>query len=295
MATEQSTERRFHRPSDIAEATALLREHDAVLVSGGQSLMPLIRQGMIDRDHLVDISNVDGYDEVEIDDGGLHLGGLVTHRELIEADLLETPYRALPETAKEIGDRQVRNWGTIGGSVAHADPSLDYPPTMTVLDAEVTYTGDGETTDRVPIDEFYFGPYVSVLQPHEIVVAVDVPDPGPNAGVAFEKFAWRRGDMSLVNVAARLTVDHAADTVEEARLCVGAMGPTPLRLTELEDELVGSDPHDADHQRAVADRIPEFTEPVPEEHASVDYKNRIASNLATKTLRTAAERAEEGA
>lgn len=291
MAIEQSSERRFHRASSIAEAATLLREEDAALVSGGQSLMPLIRQGMIDRDLVVDISGIDAHDEIYVDDDGLHLGGLATHRDLIEAGLFDSPFRALPETAKEIGDRQVRNWGTIGGSVAHADPSLDYPPTLSVMDAEVEYTGDGETTERVSLDGFYIGPYVSVLAPHEIIVGVHVPPLGPHTGVAFEKFAWRRGDMSLVNVATCVTVDSVAQTIEEARLCVGAMGPTPLRLTELEAELVGSDPADGDHQRAVADRVDEFTDPVPEAHASVAYKNRIAGNLARKTIETAIERA----
>lgn len=281
----------FHRASSIAEAAGLLREHDAVLVSGGQSLMPLIRQGLIDRNVIVDISGIPGYDEITVEDDAIHLGGLATHRDLVESDLEGTPWYPLVETAKEIGDRQIRNWGTIGGSVAHADPSLDYPPTMTVLDAEVEFT-DGETTETVPIDEFYLGQYFTVLEEDQIVVGVRVPRPPEESGAAFEKFAWRKGDMSLVNVAARVTV--ADGEITEARLCVGAMGPTPLRLTELEDELVGSDSDDEAHQRAVADRVSEFTEPVPEAHASVEYKNRIAGNMTRKVLRRAVRRAGDG-
>lgn len=284
-----SEEREFHRADSLEEAVTVLRERDAALVSGGQSLMPLIRQGMVDRTVIVDISGIDGHDDIVVDDG-LHLGGLATHRDLVESGL-EGPYAALVETAEEIGDQQVRNWGTIGGSVAHADPSLDYPPTMMALDAEVEYT-DGEGTTSVPIEEFYLGQYFTVLEDHEIVTGVSVPEQPPNTGVAFEKFAWRRGDMSLVNVAARVTLDDGGDTVEEARLCVGAMGPTPLRLTDLEAELVGEEPTE-DRFRAVADRVEEFTEPLGEAHASVSYKNRIASNLVRKTLRTATDRAQK--
>lgn len=291
MAAESSGGGEFHRASSIREATALLAEHDAVLVSGGQSLMPLLRQGMIDRDVIVDISGVDGHDDVTVDDDGLHVGGLATHRDLVEAGLADTPYRALAETAKEIGDEQVRNWGTIGGSVAHADPSLDYPPTLITMDAVVEFT-DGEATERVPIDEFYLGPYVTVLEEHEIVTGVHVPEPSEGTGVSFAKYAWRRGDMSLVNAAARLTVD--AGTIETARLSVGAVGPTPLRLDALEAELEGGDPTDEGLREEVAARVPEFTEPVPEAHASVDYKNRTASNLARRVLGVAAERAMEG-
>lgn len=292
MAIELSEERQFHRVESIPDAAALLADHDAVLVSGGQSLMPLLRQGMIDRDHIVDISNVDGYDDVTVTDDGLHLGGLATHRDLVEADLAGTPYRALAETAKEIGDRQVRNWGTIGGSVAHADPSLDYPPTMLAMDAVVEYT-DGDTETDVPLSEFYLGQYFTVLEDHEIVTGVRIPALSADTGVAFEKFAWRRGDMSLVNAAARLTL--SGTTIETARLCVGAVAPTPLRLRELEAELEGTDATDDDRLSAVADRVPEFTEPIPEAHASVDYKNRTAANLARKALETAADRALAGA
>jgi aerobic carbon-monoxide dehydrogenase medium subunit len=291
METEVSEEMTFYRASSVEDATRRLRENDAVLVSGGQSLMPLLRQGMINKDIVVDISAVHEHDAIEWDDEMLRLGGLATHHELVESGISETPWRVLVETAKEIGDRQVRNWGTIGGGVAHGDPSLDYPPSMTVLDATIIAT-DGSATSRTPIDEFYLGPYVTALAPDEIVIEVEVPAPPSNSGTAFEKFAWRKGDMSLTNAAARLTVDGTEIT--EARLCVGAMGPTPLRLEELEDVLVGGNADDDDHLREVADRVPEYTEPVPEEHASVEYKNRLASNLAWKTLHTAASRALGG-
>lgn len=288
MGTELRGQRQFHRTTSIAEAADLLAEHDAVLISGGQSLMPLLRQGMIDRDHIVDISNIDGYDEITITQDGLHLGGLATHRDLVTAGLTDTPYRALVETAKEIGDRQVRNWGTIGGSVAHADPSLDYPPTLLVMDAVVEYT-DGETEHEIPISEFCLGQYVTVLEEHEIVTGVHVPALPSPSGVAFEKFAWRRGDMSLVNAAARLSLDGT--TIEAARLVVGAVAPTPLRLEDLEADLEGGAATDDDLFESVADRVPEYTEPVPEAHASVDYKNRTAVNLTRKVLGKAADRA----
>jgi carbon-monoxide dehydrogenase medium subunit len=109
--------------------------------------------------------------------------------------------------------------------------------------------------------------------------------------VAFEKFAWRKGDMSLVNVASRLTAEEGE--IVEARVCVGAMGPTPLRMERLEEALVGADVTDADHRAAVAEHVSDFTEPIPEEQASAAYKDRIAENLTKKTLATAATRAQE--
>lgn len=287
MATELRNDREFHRVTTIQEASDILRETEAVLISGGQSLMPLLRQGMIDRDVIVDISGIEEYTEIHIDDD-LYLGGLATHRDLLESEVESTPWRALAETAKEIGDRQVRNWGTIGGSVAHADPSLDYPPVMTVMDANVEYS-DGSSTETIPISEFYLGQYFTALEEHHIVTGVNVPQPPKRTGVAFEKFAWRRGDMSLVNVAARLTAE--GNEITEAKLCVGAMGPVPIQLDALESELIGTDVDDAELQQEIADRVSEFTEPVPEAHASVDYKNRIAQNLTRKALLSASDRA----
>lgn len=291
MAMEASNGSQFYRAASFSEAASLLREHDAAIIAGGQSLMPLLRQGVIDKDVIVDVSAIEGHDEVDVGDDELYLGGLATHRDLVESGLDETPWRAIPETAKEIGDRQVRNWGTVGGSIAHADPSLDYPPTMMALDAEVECS-DGETTEYVPLEEFYVGEYVTVLEPGQLVTGVRMPRPPAGTGVAFEKFAWRKGDMSLVNVAARLTVDGAEIT--EARIVVGCMGPTPLRMPEMEEALVGSDVDDEDRQRRVAEHVDEFTQPVGEEHASVAYKNRLAERLTQKALRTAAERATEG-
>jgi len=287
MGSHLTHESEFYRADSFAEAASLLAEHDAAVIAGGQSLMPLMRQGMVDAD---DISGIDGHDGIEPGPEELSLGGLVTHRELIESGLGETPWRSLPETAKTIGDRQVRNWGTIGGSVAHADPSLDYPPTMIAMDAAVE-CGDADTTRTVPLEEFYIAQYVTVLEPEELVTGVRIPRPPEGTGVAFEKFAWRKGDMSLVNVASRLTVDGSE--IVDARICVGAMGPTPLRMERLEEALVGADVADDDHRAAVAEHVSDFTEPVPEEHASVGYKNRIAENLTEKTLATAAERAQE--
>lgn len=292
MAIEQRKDSGFYRAGSFAEASTLLREHDAAIIAGGQSLMPLLRQGVIDKDIIVDVSAIDGHNEIDPDGDDLYLGGLATHRELIESDLKETPWSAIVETAKEIGDRQVRNWGTVGGSIAHADPSLDYPPTMIAMDAEVECS-NGETTEYVPLEEFYLGEYVTVLDSDQLVTGIRIPRPPAETGVAFEKFAWRKGDMSLVNVAARLSVDGTEIT--EARIVVGCMGPTPLRMEKMEAALVDSSVHDADRQRAVAEHVEDFTEPVGEEHASVEYKNRLAERLTVKALRTAAERATEGA
>lgn len=286
-----ASEGEFYRAYSIQQATDLLRAHNAVLVSGGQSVMPLLRQGLIDKDVIVDISGLDAHREVEVDEG-LVIGGLVTHQELIESGLDETLWAALVETAEQIGDVQVRNWGTVGGAVAHADPSLDYPPTLTVYDAAVTFS-DGEATDSVPIDEFYLGQYMTVLEPHEIIVGVSLPTPPPGTGVAFEKYAWRKGDMSIANAAARLSVDDEG-AISEARLCVGAMGPTPIRLEELESRLVGEPVDATDARDEVARAVPTYTDPLPETHASVAYKQRLVRNLTRKVLDTAASRALEG-
>jgi carbon-monoxide dehydrogenase medium subunit len=290
MAADLHNDSQFYRANSFAEAATLLREHDAALIAGGQSLMPLLRQGIVEKEVIVDISGIEGHDEIDPGDEQLSVGGLVTHSEVVESDLGGTPWRVLPEAAGQIGDPQVRNWGTVGGSVAHGDPTLDYPPTMMAMDAEVACF-DGEETEHVPIEDFYVGQYVTVLGPDQLVSGVRLPRPPADTGVAFEKFAWRKG-YSLVNAASRVTVEGTE--VVDARIAVGCMGPTPLRLEEMEAAMVGADATDEGHREAVAEHVGEFTDPVPEEHASVEYKNRLAQNLIEKTLATAAERALEG-
>jgi len=288
MAADLHDDSEFYRAGSLAEAADLLAERDAALIAGGQSLMPLLRQGVIEKEVIVDISGIEGHDEIDAGDE-LYLGGLVTHHELAESDLDGTPWRALPEAAGQIGDPQVRNWGTVGGAVAHGDPTLDYPPTMMAMDAEVECF-DGEETEYVPIEDFYVGQYVTVLEPDQLVSGVRIPRPPAGTGVAFEKFAWREG-YSLVNTASRLTIEDGE--IGEARIAVGCMAQTPLRLEKMEEAMVGADPTDEDHREAVAEHVSDFTEPVPEQHASVEYKNRLAQNLIEKTLATAAERAME--
>lgn len=290
MAADLHNDSQFYRANSFAEAATLLREHDAALIAGGQSLMPLLRQGIVEKEVIVDISGIEGHDEIDPGDEQLSVGGLVTHSEVVESDLGGTPWRVLPEAAGQIGDPQVRNWGTVGGSVAHGDPTLDYPPTMMAMDAEVACF-DGEETEHVPIEDFYVGQYVTVLGPDQLVSGVRLARPPADTGVAFEKFAWRKG-YSLVNAASRVTVEGTE--VVDARIAVGCMGPTPLRLEEMEAAMVGADATDEGHREAVAEHVGEFTDPVPEEHASVEYKNRLAQNLIEKTLATAAERALEG-
>jgi carbon-monoxide dehydrogenase medium subunit len=289
MATEANTTSEFHKADSFEEAHALLCDHDAAVIAGGQSLMPLVRQGMVDKELIVDISEIDDHNKIAIDSEALSIGGLTTHQEIVKSDLTGTPWHVLPETAKGIGDRQVRNWGTVGGSIAHSDSSADYPPPMIAMDAEVEYF-DGESTERVPFEDFHLDQYTSVLEPADLVTGVRVPRPPAGTGVAFEKSAWRKG-WSLVNVASQLTVDGTEIT--DARICVGAMGPTPLRMEKLEEAMVGQDVNDAEQRQAVAEHVSDFTEPIPEEHASIEYKNRVAERLTEKTLETAAERAQE--
>lgn len=292
MAIEVPEESEFHMAETIREATKILAERDAAVISGGQSLMPLIRQGMIDKKVIVDISNIEGHDEVEIDDDGLHLGGLLTHHELVESEVSASPWSILSETAARIGDRQVRNWGTVGGAVAHADPTLDYPPTMTVLDAYVLVTEDGEATEEYPINEFYLGPFMTQLEPGQLVIGVRLPPLPDNTGAAFEKHAIRKGDQALVNLAVRLSADDDG-TITEARICVGSVVPAPTRLRELEDELVGTDIEKQDVQGTVAESVGEYIDPVPEAHASASYQTRLAKNMTAKALQTASERVME--
>ena len=293
MPIEVPEKTEFYMVDTIGEATEILSERDATVIAGGQSLLPVIRRGTLDERVVVDISHVDDHGEVTIDDDGLLLGGLATYHDILESEVPESPWAILSEATERIADRQVRNWGTIGGAIAYADPAYDLPPPMAVFDAQVRVTADGDTIEKYPLEEVYADPFETTLGQRELIVGVHHPPLPERTGAAFEKHAYRKGDKSLVNLAARLSAANDG-TISEARLCVGCVVPKPTRLRELEAELVGTDLGDRDAQRAVAERVGEYIDPIPEAHASASYQTRLSENMILNTLRTASERVMGG-
>jgi aerobic carbon-monoxide dehydrogenase medium subunit len=213
----------YYAPRSLTDAVKFLAAHrdDVKILSGGQSLLPLMKMRLSKPGFIVDIGRIPGLDTITEDGDSLIIGGLITHAQVESSDLLKKKCPLLPQTATTIADVQVRNCGTIGGSVAHADPAGDWPATIVTLDAEIKVVGpSGER--RVKCADFFLGLLMSVLEPDEIVTAIKVPITG-NDKTAYLKAAPRSSGFAVVGVAVRLGVDASGNC---NRAAIGITGVT---------------------------------------------------------------------
>src|SRR6058998_578511 len=197
----------YHTPSTIGEATALLAKlgDDAKVLSGGQSLIPLMKLRLASPAHLVDINGIPGLSGIREADGFLRIGALTRESELEESEVVRSRYPLLHDTSKVIADPLVRNLATVGGNLAHGDPANDHPATMLALGAEIVAVGPkGER--RIPIASFFLGPFATALKPDELLTEILIPIPPAGSGGAYIKMERKVGDFATAAVAAQLTI-----------------------------------------------------------------------------------------
>ncbi len=276
----------YHAPKNLAEALELLRRlgPDAKVVSGGQSVLPLINLRMMRPEILVDISPL-ASELSYIRRVGDHLviGAMTCHRDVEHSDLVAETVPLLREAVHQIGHPQIRNRGTIGGSVAHADPSAEYPVSLVCLGAEFKLQSTGGER-WVPADEFFLAPLITALLPEELLTEVRVPVPPSGAGAAFREFSQRVGDFALVCAAALVRVE--AGVVASARIAVGGANPVPARALQAEAALVGQ-PAQAEAIQAAATAAMAEADPEGDSNASADYKRHLVQVLVRDALRAA--------
>jgi aerobic carbon-monoxide dehydrogenase medium subunit len=280
----------YHAPS-IGEATALLAKlgEDAKILSGGQSLIPLMKLRLASPAHLVDINGIPGLAYMREAEGVLRVGGLTRESELEESDLIRARYPLLHDTSRVIADPVVRNLATVGGNLAHGDPANDHPATMLALGAELVAVGEkGER--RIPIGSFFTGPFATSLKPDEILVEIRVPAPVARSGGAYLKLERKVGDFATAAVAAQVTLDPGGicDRVGIGLTNVGLM---PIKAVKAEAVLRGNKPDETAIKRA-AELAAEASEPVADLRGSVEYKRDLVRVLTARALRKALERAE---
>lgn len=283
----------YHAPSSISEATALLARlgEDAKILSGGQSLIPLMKLRLASPRHLVDINGIPGLAYIREADGFLRIGALTRESELEESDLIRTRYPLLHDTCKVIADPLVRNLATVGGNLAHGDPANDHPATMLALGAEVVAVGlKGER--QIPIESFFTGPFATALTPDEILVEIRVPIPPARAGGAYLKLERKVGDFAIAGVAASLTLDERG-RIAAAGIGLTNVGPTAIRARRAEAALGGQAPDEKTIAAAAAAAAAE-AQPVSDLRGPADYKRDIVRVLTARALRRAVARAQGG-
>jgi aerobic carbon-monoxide dehydrogenase medium subunit len=279
----------YHAPQTLEEALALLQGHeDAKILSGGQSLLPLLKLRLGSAGHLVDIGRIPGLEYIQEDGGTLRIGGRTRETALERSEVIRSRYPLLSDTAEVIADPLVRNLATVGGNLAHGDPANDHPATMLALRAEVVATGPNGTR-TIPIDDFFLGLFSTALAPDEILTEIRVPAPPPNSGGAYVKLERKVGDFATAAAAAQVTLG-AGGEVTKAGIGLTNAGPTPIRATAAESFLTGKQP--TQENLAEAARLAaEAVSPSADRRGSIEYKRNMARVLTGRALKRAIDRA----
>ena len=280
----------YHAPRSIGEATQLLSKlgDDAKVLSGGQSLIPLMKLRLASPKHIVDINGIPGLAHLEEKDGVLRIGALTRESDLEDSELIRTRYPVLFDTSKVIADPVVRNLATVGGNLAHGDPANDHPATMLALGAEVVAVGPkGER--RIPIASFFTGPFTTALRGDEVLTEIRVPSPGPRSGGAYVKLERKVGDFATAAVAVQVELD-AAGVCTRVGIGLANVGSTPIKAEAAEGALRGKRPDEAAIKRA-GELAAQAAQPSADLRGSVEYKKDLVRVLTGRALRKAIERA----
>ncbi len=271
----------YAAPTSLEEAISLLQQHgdEAKLLAGGHSLLPLMKLRLAVPSFVVDLGRIPDLAYIREDGNRIAIGAMTTHDALQSSQLLQQRVPLIAQAAGMVGDMQVRNRGTIGGSIAHADPASDLPAVVTALKGEIVARGPNGTR-TIPAEDFFQDIWTSVLEPEEVVTEIRVPA-ADNALQTYEKFRQRSADWAIVGVAVDITRQNGA--VSQASVVLTNVGPTPMRATGVEEALQGR-PATAETIAAVAARADEGLEPSGELKASREYKLHLTRVLTRRAL-----------
>lgn len=276
-------------PGTIGEAIEFLAANgEAEVIAGGTALVNMMKQRLLAPDALVSLHRIGEKRTAEIVDGKLSLGALMTLREIETNPLVGAHLPVLAETLHEVASVRIRNMATLGGAIAHADPSQDTPVTLLALDAEVVSVG-GSGERSQPLADFFVDYFETRLEPGELVTEVRVPLPPQRSASAFLKFLPRsKEDYGVVTVAATIALDGAGNCAS-CRLALGGVGMTVLRARDAEGSLVGS-AIDAARMDAAAELAMAITDPISDTRGSAEYKRKMARVFVRRALARALER-----
>ena len=277
----------YHDPRTVADTVALLgRLENAKLLAGGQSLMPMLNMRYVQPDHVIDLNGVEGLSGLREAGNALEIGAMTRQRDIEISDLVRARCPLMHEAILQVGHRQTRNRGTLGGSLCQLDPAAELPAVAAALDATVGITGP-KGRRELPFAEFPAGYMTPALEPDELLTSVRFPLWAKGHGHAFIEFSRRHGDFAVVSAAALLEADRSGK-ITRASVVVGGAGPVPFRAREIERALVGS--------RATEKFIRDACESlraidaVDDVHAPAEYRQQLAVVLARRALTTAHSR-----
>lgn len=272
----------YYRPDTLAEAVDLLASVEGARpLAGGHSLLPAMKLRVANPTAVVDLSRIEGLDGISRNGDSLTIGALTKHAAVAASDLVQSDCSILADAAAHIGDPAVRNRGTLGGSIAHADPAADYPTVLTALGATITVTGrSGERS--IPVDEYFVDMFTPAHADGELVTAVDIPVIGSGMGGAYVKHRHPASSYAVVGVAAVVAVEDGACTA--ARIAIGGVTGTPERAEAAEAALVGQ-PAVEEAITAASSHVGEaLSNPLGDAYASGEYRVHLAGVLTGRAL-----------
>jgi carbon-monoxide dehydrogenase medium subunit len=278
-------------PNSLQEAVAVLQKHDgeAKVLSGGQSLMPLLNMRLARPEILVDLAGIPELNGIREENGALVVGAMTRQRAVEFSDAVRTRHPLVHAATMHIAHPQNRNQGTVGGSLAHADPAAEYPAAALALDAQFRAAGPGgERT--IEAADFFVTYLTTSLEADEILTEVRLPALPAGSGWSFTEVARRHGDYAMAGVTAVLTLDGAG-LCARARLVLFGVGATPLRATQAEQMLVGEKPAENLFRQAGERAAGDIEEPLSDVHATAEYRQDLARVLTRRALTEAAARA----
>jgi carbon-monoxide dehydrogenase medium subunit len=269
----------------------MLDDHkdDCKIICGGQSLLIVMRQGLVVTDFLIDIKGLKELNHITYDEKeGLKMGATTTHRSIEKSDLIKQKYPILVAVEKRLASIQVRNWGTIAGNLAHGDSSGDLAPTLIALDAKIRLASS-QGNRAMPLEEFYIGLFETALKQNEVVVEIQVPPVQPRTATEYTKFNLIENDQGIVGVAATIGVDPRG-ICKDARVVLSNAGVTPIRAKSAEQVIIGKklgEPLLAEVGEAAASDA----DPVSDIHASEGHRRHLVGVLTKRMVKLAWERA----
>jgi carbon-monoxide dehydrogenase medium subunit len=280
----------YHRPASLDEALKLLKKHgdDAKVLSGGMSLLPMLKLRLASFPHLVDIGRIPGLDAIKEEKGVVRIGAMARQAALERSEVVRAKLPILADALPLIADPLVRNRGTIGGNVANGDPANDGPAIVIVLEAELVARGPNGVRS-IPAARFYKDLYTTELRPDEVLVEIRLPVPPARTGSAYRKLKRKTGDFAAAAVAARVTLD-AKGRVASVGIALTNAGPTPLQATEAQRFLAGKVPGEEVIQEA-AKLAGSAASPSADRRGSVEYKCEMSRVLCARALAAALDRA----
>jgi aerobic carbon-monoxide dehydrogenase medium subunit len=283
----------YYLPNSVNDAIGMLQKYgsEAKILSGGMSLIPLMKLRLAEPAHLIDINRISGLDHIKESDGFLRIGALVREADLEKSDLVRSKYALLLDTSLVIADPLVRNRATIGGNLAHGDPANDHPATMLALEAEIAVVGpQGER--KIPVTSFFTDLFTTALSADEILTEIRVPIPPAGSGGAYFKLERKVGDFATAGVAAQLTVGKD-DVCERVGIGLTNVGLTPVKARKAEEALRGKK-IDGESIKRSAQLAAQESEPTADLRGSEEYKRDLVRVLTIRALNRALERSRGG-